>query len=137
METKTGQLFESIKELNPPSELQGAILRGIRLEKARIIKRKRAFFYGGILTSLFLAVFAGLHFADNLSQSGFWNLAELAFSDTGIIAVFWEDFALSLLETFPAAFAISVLIPLLSLVLFLNFYLKLNNHNHNKHCNAV
>ncbi len=137
METRTGQLFKSIKELDPPSKLQGAVLRKIRLEKAKIIKRKRAFFYSGILASLFSAVFAGLHFADNLSQSGFWNLAKLAFSDTGTIAVFWKDFALSLLETFPVAYAISTLIPLLALVLFLNFYLKLNNHNHNRRYNTI
>ncbi len=137
METKTSQLFKSVKELDPPSELQGAILREIKLEKAKVIKRKRAFFYSGILVSLFLAVFAGLHFAGNLSQSGFWNLAKLAFSDTGTIAVFWKDFTFSLLETFPVAYAISALIPFLTLVLFLNFYLKLNNHNHNGRYNTI
>ncbi|MCX6765825.1 MAG: hypothetical protein NT136_02600 [Candidatus Moranbacteria bacterium] len=137
METRTGQLFKSIKELDPPSELQSTILREIKFEKAKIIKRKRAFFYSGILASLFLAVFAGLHFVDNLSQSGFWNLAKLAFSDTRTIAVFWKDFALSLLETFPVAYAIGTLIPFLTLVLFLNFYLKLNGHNHNNHYNIA
>jgi len=46
-----------------------------------------------------------------LSESGFLQFLSLAFSDFGIIAIYWQNFVMSLLETIPAmSFAILLVI---------------------------
>ena len=131
------EIFKSLKNIEPSRGLEGRILKAVAIENSRKVARNLMFARAGLAVSFGALVYTLFVFGRAFLESDFWNLAKLVFSDTGTIAVFWKDFAFSLLETFPVAYAISTLIPLLALVLFLNFYLKLNNYNHNRHYNTI
>jgi hypothetical protein len=88
---------------NPPADLFDKVMAAIADERARL-RAIRNF----IIASLFCAgtlvssIFVWNGFVRELVSSGFGQYASLAFSDIKIVLVNWQDFSLSLLESFPA-----------------------------------
>lgn len=132
MEKKLIQSFKDIDELNPPSKLEGAIFESIQQEKAKRLKRKVRLTYFGLATSALTLIYSGLSFGTSFIKSDFWNMASLATSDFLIISKHWEEYSLSLLETFPVLSAIAMLVPLCVLLRFFSLSLDLNKKINNR-----
>ncbi len=104
---------------SPPANLLAKIRAQIAAEENRLSERRRFFLSALCLLAALVAIYpiaAGLR--DALQSSGFGKLASLAFSDTRRVLANWQDYALSLLESFPTA-EIAVLLTLLLAVLLL------------------
>ena len=132
MDNKLRNLFKSIKQ-ETPAGLEAKILRKIVLEKRWQAKKRLILADALMLGSFGAFVFILLNFWGELFRSEFWSLLKLIFSDTASVAVFWKDFLFSLLETFPAAHFAAIIAPVLLLMISLNMYFAVNNHNHYKH----
>ena len=78
------------------------IMRRIGEEQRFAAKRRLMFISLGAVISLAVLVPVFNLTRTNLVESGFLQFLSLAFSDFGIIAVYWQNFAMSLLETVPA-----------------------------------
>ena len=57
-------------------------------------------------------------------SSGFWNYFSLLFTDTGVIAIYWKEFSLALVEALPWFPLTLVFILILTLFVSLRFALK-------------
>ncbi|HTY39737.1 MAG TPA: hypothetical protein VMC43_01440 [Candidatus Paceibacterota bacterium] len=123
MNDKYQKLFSYIDRPVVPVGLLDKILVKIEVAEQRRA-RFRAVIYG-ILAMVGLAALipAGWEFFAELNASGFTQFASLAFSDAGTLLVAWQDFLLSLVESFPiigtAAVLGSVFVFLSSLRAFL------------------
>ena len=86
----------------PPKELFDKIMSRIhREQKLGRIKQRIVIFSFGALVSL-AAVFPAFQILKaDLAASGFFTFSSLLFSDFAIVAAYWQNFALSLLETLP------------------------------------
>ena len=133
MENKIDQAFKSIRDLNPPEKLAGAILNKIELERGAIIQRKLTLDRVGIAGSILFLLGTVSLLGQIIVESDFWKLASLAFTDLDIIARDWEGYAYSLMETLPIAYTAAILIPAFFLFLFFGSYQSLTNRNHHKH----
>lgn len=122
-----------MKQQEIPAGLEEKILRKISLEKNWQAKKKLIFADALTLGSLGAFVFVLLNFWEGVFRSEFWSLLKLIFSDTASVAAFWKDFIFSLLETFPAAHFAIILTPIFLLMISLNLYFAINNHNHYRH----
>lgn len=132
MQIKLGNAFKKIKELEPPPALFGAIMRRINQEKARVIKTKLMLIYAGFASSIAAFILAVLSCGNAFLKSDFWNMAKLAISDTDIVAGHFNSFVYSLLENFPVAELIVILLPVLVILVTLSYYFKIINNNHYK-----
>jgi hypothetical protein len=133
MNLKLSRIFKNIPELEPAPKLAGFILVRIERERNRIIREKKALAFAGLFGSALTAVYAISALGQEIVQSDFWRITSLIFSDINIIARNWNDYALSLLETFPAVHAVFVLAPIFVLLISLNTYLNLTNQNKHRH----
>lgn len=134
MDQKLSKIFKEMKQIEPNKELEASILQKIGLERNRQIKRKLVISYVGIVVS-FVAIFpAVLKFGVAFFNSEFWSILSLAFSDFMAVAGNWNEYLYSLGETLPIINIIAVLIPILGVLMFLNFYFsirgKIKNINH-------
>jgi hypothetical protein len=127
------QAFKNIKEIEPSNSIKMAILSRIKLEKVRQIKRKLILSYIGLVGSIAIGVYTTLFFGSAFLKSEFWSMISLAFSDGGIIAIYWNDFLYSLMETFPALTVAIILVPIFTLLLSISSYIDLSNKNHHKY----
>jgi hypothetical protein len=132
MNIKLGNTFKKIAELEPSPDLFGAIFRQIELEKAGQIRRKLRLVYAGFTGSIAALILAVLNYGNTVLKSDFWNMVKLAISDTDIVAGHFNSFIYSLLENFPVAELIVILIPVLVILVTLSYYFKINNNNHYK-----
>lgn len=135
MGEKLSQLFKSTKDLEPSAGLEGFILAEIEAIGSKKVRRRLVFSYAGILGSIVAVFYSIAVFGSGILESEFFSLVSLAFSDAAIVAQSWREFSFSLLETFPAVYAAIILAPVFTLLLSFNGYL--NNHNHNRHYNAM
>lgn len=133
MENKIDQAFKSIRDLNPPEKLAGAILSMIELESDKVIQRKLFLDRVGIAGSILFLLGTVYFFGQIIIESDFWRLASLAFTDLDIIARNWQGFGYSLMETLPVAHTTVILMPAFLFFLFFNSYQSLINRNHHKH----
>jgi len=79
-------------------------------ERRRLAACRRFTLASGVCMAALIAlvpIIGGL--AAELRASGFAQLIELAFSDTRLVIANWQDYALSLLESFPIMNAVGVL----------------------------
>jgi hypothetical protein len=132
MSSKISQIFREISEINPPAGLGNLILQKIDLERSKSLQRKIYLSYFGLGGSLAAMLYAILVFGKSFLNSEFWSMLSLAFSDIMVVAAHWNEFADSLMETFPVVNLIAILIPLFTLFLSLNFYLSLARRNNHK-----
>lgn len=129
MNPKLVQIFKNLPELEPSLKLESFILAKIERERNKIIREKKALAWAGILGSAMAAIYAVSIFGQEILQSDFWSIISLAFSDINIVLSNWNDYALSLLETFPAVYAAFMLAPIFILLLSLDAYLNLADKN--------
>lgn len=132
MSQKLSQIFKNIPELEPVFKLEGFILARIAREQNRMIREKKALAFASLFGSALAAVYAISVLGQEIVQSDFWRIISLIGSDINIVAGSWYDYALSLLETFPALHAALILAPVFILLISLNEYLTLTNQNKRK-----
>lgn len=114
MRQNIAQLFA---EINPPEPPAGLFLRLMnRLEKEKQLRsiRRRLVLLAPILASAFIIlVFMSQSVCASFYQTGFYQFSSLVFSDFSLVVVYWQNFALSLLETLPVTGLIAFLTVLL------------------------
>lgn len=125
--SKTSQIFKNVSELEPSMALERAVLSRISLERNRSLHRKLVLSYAGVFGSLIALAAAGLTFGQNILHSEFWSMFSLSFSDMSVVLQNWQEFLFSLLETFPTAGMIVILIPIFTLFVSFSEYLDLHN----------
>jgi hypothetical protein len=93
----------------PPKELFGRIMKRIhREQRLGMIKQRIAIFSVGALASL-AAVFPAFQMLKTeLAATGFFTFSSLLFSDFAVVSAYWQNFALSLLETLPVMGLVAV-----------------------------
>jgi hypothetical protein len=119
----------TISDIEPPKELKGRILARLEDERRKSAssadrrqKRKKMLLFGGFLASG-IGVFSSLaFFGHEILASDFWSFASLGFSDAGVVAANWQEYALSLLETLPVFSIIAVLAPMAVVLLLMKYY---------------
>ncbi len=125
------QAFHKTASLEPSSGLERRILLAISAEAARQARRRLFLSYAGLIGSLgvfaYAAMTSGVHFV----RSDFWHLLSLLFSDLGAVLGFWQDFLLSLAETFPVVPLIILLVPVFTLLLSLSAYTRVHRERYN------
>lgn len=133
MHQKLSQIFKNLPELEPSHKLEDFILAKIERERNKIIREKKALAWAGLFGSTLAAVYTISVFGQEILQSDFWRIISLAGTDISIVAGNRYDYALSLLETFPAVYAAFMLTPIFVLLISLNAYFNLINKNNRKH----
>ena len=129
MNTKLSQVFKNMSQVEPSIELKGLILRRFETEKAKQMKRKLAFSYFGLASSLVAGVWAIVSLGNAILKSEFWSILSLAFSDLQVVARNWNTYLYSLLETLPTVSLVLILIPIFGLIMSVGFYLDLRSKN--------
>lgn len=96
------KLFTFLPAPDPSGELyQKIILRLRREEKFLSLRKRMIIFSFGLIGSVIAFLPAWQWLKTGLVESGFTQFLSLFFSDTGIIAAYWQNFALTLLESLP------------------------------------
>lgn len=101
MEHNYEKLFSAMKEPEPPAGLAEKILSRIARRERRILGAKIAVSACVFGASASMAVIGYLNLVASLSQSGFFTIASLMFSDFSTMTANFPDFILSVTETFP------------------------------------
>jgi hypothetical protein len=137
MSEKLSQIFKKISEIEPPLGLERAILERIDLEKNKKLRLELVFSKMGICASLIGFLYVVFALGGALVSSEFASMLTLIFSDLTTVARNWNDYAFSLVETFPTLTIAIILIPLFIFFLLLSSYINLNNKKYHKHCSVV
>jgi hypothetical protein len=106
-------------------ELFNKIMHRIHKEqRLRIIRRRIAIFSVIFVASLtaFIPAFHALQ--KSITESGFMQFLSLLFSDFEIVVAYWQNFALSLLESLPVLNLIMFLAVVLALLESIKFLTK-------------
>jgi len=104
------KLFSYYNAPDPPNELLGKIMKRIDQEKRLLTLRRRLFLFStGLIGAIVLFIPALKGVISGFTQSGFSQYFSLLFSDAEIVLAYWQNYALSLLET----------LPIVNLILFL------------------
>jgi len=89
--------------LKPPDGLFESIVNRIHEERRILVLRRRIILFClGFVVSAAAFIPAWKWLAADLSNSGFLQFFSLLFSDFKIVATYWQNFLMSLLETVPA-----------------------------------
>jgi hypothetical protein len=123
------KIFKNLENIEPSRGLEGRILKAIALENSRKVARKLMFARAGLAVSFGALAYTFLVFGKAFLASDFWNLAKLAFSDTGIIAKNFSNFSVSLLETLPIVEISAMLVPVVAVLAMFSYYFKFSNNN--------
>ncbi|MFA6252313.1 MAG: hypothetical protein WCX74_02855 [Candidatus Paceibacterota bacterium] len=125
MENEYKKLFNNLNEAIPSNDLfEKIVIRIGKEEKLQIVKKRIILFSLFLVASSLGLIYSFLAVQDALVSSGFAQFFSLIFSDFGIVAAYWQNFAFTLLESLPV-FALVVSLSMLSLVLgIFNFLLK-------------
>jgi hypothetical protein len=137
MSEKLSQIFNKISDLEPSLGLERAVLGYIELEKSKKLRWKLVFSKIGIGLSAAGFLYALFILGGALVNSDFASMLTLAFSDLATVARNWNDYAFSLVETFPTLTVAVIMLPIFIFFLSLNSYVNLNNKKYHKHCNAA
>ncbi len=102
MQNDSKNVFAHIARKEPSSALYNRIIARIEREERKTGAYARIVFFGvAALVSVAAFVPAAQELYAEFSQSGFIQFLSLLFSDTGVIALYWQDFLMSLAETLP------------------------------------
>jgi hypothetical protein len=115
-------LFSLLGRREPPVGLSDAVLERIEVRRRRAARMRISLF--GIVGLAAVAAFvpAWRELSAELAQSGFTQFLSLLFSDASALFTYWQDFALSLMESFPAAGAAAVSASVLVFLLSVRFF---------------
>jgi hypothetical protein len=95
------KLFATLKSPEPPVGLTEKILLRISRRERNVLVAKIAVSACVFGASVGVAVAGYLNLMASLSQSGFFQIFSLAFSDFSLMAANFPDFTLSIMESFP------------------------------------
>jgi hypothetical protein len=95
------KLFSTLKTPEAPAGLTEKILARISTRERRILGVKIAVSASVFGVSTGIAIAGCINLIASLSQSGFFQIGSLAFSDFSTMAANFPDFALSMIESFP------------------------------------
>jgi hypothetical protein len=95
------KLFSTLTTPEPPAGLTEKVLRTIGRRERRILGIKIAASACAFGVSVGVAIAGYVNLVASLSQSGFFSIASLMFSDFGAMFANFPDFAFSIMETFP------------------------------------
>ncbi len=124
-------MFQNLAEINPPPSLKKAILKEIEIEKEKKARFGLLLLRSSLAFSGLLFLFSYSTFSQAFFSSDFWSMLKLLFSDFNVVAQYYNEFFISLLENFPTASAIAILLPVFIFFLSLSYYKEHNNkHNH-------
>jgi hypothetical protein len=92
------------KKIEPPVHLLQKIIARIEKEERLLVLKRRIFIFLTGLSGLTVALVYAFRLAQTtIINSGFSEYFSLIFSDPGVIAQYWQNFFLTLLESFPVA----------------------------------
>jgi hypothetical protein len=118
------KLLENLGGKTAPDGLCGVVLSRVALEQKRTARRRFETAVASLLASLGAAVAAVFVLANSLAASGFWKFVSLAFSDGGTVLTYWQQFAMSLLESFSVPEMVLLLSCVFAVLLSLKFLSK-------------
>lgn len=92
-----------IPERQPSEQLLPRIMSVIAFEKQRKILRRKIFIFSTSFGLILLASIPAMQlFISDVNYSGFGQYLSLGFSDFSSIAIYWQEWTLSILESLPA-----------------------------------
>lgn len=95
-------IFSELETPEPPEGLAQAILIRIDRRERRVLIVKLVASACAFGASLFLIIIGFSYFRTSIADTGFLQFSSLLFSDFSLIASNLPDFALSMVESFPA-----------------------------------
>ncbi len=117
MEQNLQKLFKQ-SSYTPESRLSGDIWSVIEYKSNRIAKFKKYSYMFLSVLSLSGSVFSIKSLIEQFTKLGFFDYLSLVFSDSGVIATYWKEYTLTLVNSLPV---ISIMISLFLLfVLFIS-----------------
>jgi hypothetical protein len=117
VEQKLQKLFKNASYL-PEGRLSGDVFRFIEYKSSRITKLKRFGYLSLSVLSLSGSVLSIKVLIEQSTRFGFFKYLSLVFSDSGVIALYWKEYVLSLADALPVASLITTLF--LLFVLFIS-----------------
>lgn len=102
MEQNLQKLFKNAV-YHPEGRLSGDIYNAIEYRNNKIIKWKRFGYLSLSILSLSGSIFSIKSLIEQSTRLGFYNYLSLVFSDSGIIATYWREYILSLVDSLPVA----------------------------------
>ena len=110
----------------PADSLLPRIMKTIALERQRQILRRKIFIFSTCFSLVLLSIIPAIKFfITDISYSGFGEYLRLASTDFSTISTYWQEWAMSLLESLPAL-SLAILL-LISVALLISFKNILNN----------
>lgn len=117
-------LFKDMKNPSPRETLRNEIFSVIESLREAQLRRQRRRAYIGLSLSGIGVVYALFAYGGAFVGSEFWSVVSLFFSDVLVVANYWNEFSLLLLETIPVVPILLLLLPTFAFLLFLNMYFK-------------
>lgn len=118
-------IYKGLMYITPPEGLLERIMARIKKEERVLLIKKVALFSAAALGSLFALIPAFQYALQEFHQSGFYQYLSLLFSDSGVVLVYWKEFAMSLAESLPV---LGILVFLSAVFVFLgSVKLAINN----------
>jgi hypothetical protein len=119
-------LFKNLRPAEPPADLLDKILFRIGQEQqiAHSVRLKARLIFSSAVTLLMLAFLLPVWnwFYGEITQTGFTQFFSLIFSDMDTIINYWQDFALSLLESLPF-YSLAGILTVIFILLFSGRYM--------------
>lgn len=112
------RLFDGLRRADPPARLLSAIITRINIAKRRTAIIKFALCSSASFLSSLVIVVACVWAAQSFYETGFEEYVRLMVSDSALVATYWQDFILSLVESLPI---LEVALLLLATLSFLGF----------------
>ena len=100
MEQNLQKLFKSAS-YQPESRLFGDIWSAIEYKSTQITKWKKFGYLSVSVLSLSGSIFSIKSLIEEFIRLGFFNYLSLAFSDGGVIAKYWKEYTLTLVDSLP------------------------------------
>ena len=111
-----------IYEIDPPAYLKEAVFERIAKENQKRIIRKKMLYLCGFSVSI-VGLFTSIgFFGRNIMTSDFWSIGSLFFTDMKVVVTYWQEYILSLLETFPVEAFAFILTPIFILLVLARQY---------------
>jgi ABC-type transport system involved in cytochrome bd biosynthesis fused ATPase/permease subunit len=117
-------LFKDIEAPRQREALSSEIFLALLSLKNSQLRRRAQISYAGLLFSGVSIVYTGFVYGGAFVGSEFWSILSLFVSDVSVVANYWNEFALLLLETIPIIPILLMLIPTFIFLLFLSMYYK-------------
>jgi hypothetical protein len=95
------KLFSHLKVEEPPAHLFINILKQVEKNQRTYARNRFIFNTVALMVSVVALIPAVYFLISEMTQSGFYRYLMLIFSDSGIVANYWQNFGFLLLESLP------------------------------------